>query len=333
MPRAMTTLVEHAGTAGLRLAELPLPFPVGPVNAWIFVDGPVTVVDPGMFSSNSTDRLEAALAEAGLTIGSVDQIVVTHAHPDHFGAAAWLSDKADAPIVCGAPEAAKLLSFGPEHVEERSAHYMALLASVGVPTELQDTFTMMRSMVADQVRPVASSMLAPMADGEDLQIGGRTYVAHVTPGHSSGHLSLHSGGTLISGDHLLAHITPNPFIEAADTPLGRRRSLVEYLESLARFEALDPDLVLPGHGPAFRDVPQLAGTLRAHHDKRAGEILRLIAEHPGSTIHELAQAYFSGLESYHVVLGISEIAGHIDLLENRGEVVSRGAPQRFTATR
>lgn len=38
MPHAMTTLVEHEGTAGLRLAELPLPFPVEPVNAWIFVN-------------------------------------------------------------------------------------------------------------------------------------------------------------------------------------------------------------------------------------------------------------------------------------------------------
>lgn len=131
MPRAMTTLVEHEGTAGLRLAELPLPFPVEPVNAWIFVNRPVTVVDPGMFFDESTERLEAALAEAGLTTASVDQIVVTHADPDHFGAAVWLSRKADAPIICGAPEAAKLLSFGAERIDERSTHYMALLASVG----------------------------------------------------------------------------------------------------------------------------------------------------------------------------------------------------------
>jgi len=164
-----------------------------------------------------------------------------------------------------------------------------------------------------------------------VSVGGRLFTAHITAGHSSGHLSLHHGDTLVSGDHLLAHITPNPFIEADDTPLGRRRSLVEYLESLARFEALDPTLVLPGHGPAFRDVPQLANTLRAHHDKRAGEILQLIRATPGSTIHELAQAYFRGLESYHVVLGISEIAGHVDLLLDRGQVTAHGAPQRLHA--
>jgi glyoxylase-like metal-dependent hydrolase (beta-lactamase superfamily II) len=284
-----------------------------------------------MFFDDSTDRIEAALAEAGLSLKSIDQIVVTHAHPDHFGAAAWLSAVADAPIVCGAPEAAKLVSFGPEHEDERRHHYMTLLASVGVPTELQDTFSQMRAMVADQIRPVAASMLAPLNDRDGIRIGGRTFEAHVTPGHSVGHLSLHQGRTLVSGDHLLAHITPNPFIEAEDTPLGRRRSLVEYLASLVRFETLDPAVVLPGHGPAFRDVRALAMTLRAHHDKRANEILALIVQSPGSTIHELAQAYFRGLESYHVVLGISEVAGHVDLLDVRGDVMSHGAPQRIYA--
>ena len=72
----------QTGTEGVTLAELPLPFPVGPVNCWILVDHPVTVVDPGMLYEDSTDRIEAALAEIGLPLTAVDQIVVTHAHPD-----------------------------------------------------------------------------------------------------------------------------------------------------------------------------------------------------------------------------------------------------------
>ncbi len=332
MPRAMTTLVEQTGTEGVALAELPLPFPVGPVNCWILVDRPVTVVDPGMLYEDSSDRIEAALAEAGLPLTAVDQIVVTHAHPDHFGAAAWLSAVADAPIVCGGPEAARLQQFGLDHADERRTHYIELLRSVGVPTELEDTFSEMRGMVQDWMRPVAPSMLAPLADGDELLAGGQCYTAHVTPGHSPGHLSLHHGRTLVSGDHLLAHITPNPFIESDDTPLGRRRSLVEYLSSLERFERLDPGLVLPGHGPAFTDVPQLTANLRAHHEVRADEILALIVESPGSTIYQLAERYFSGLESYHIVLGVSEIAGHVDLLEARGDVRADGSPQRYRAT-
>lgn len=334
MPQAMTTLVEHAGTSGLILAELPIPFPVGPVNCWILIDKPVTVIDPGMLFGDSRTRIEAGLAEAGLTLSSVDQIVVTHAHPDHFGAAGWLSEVADAPIVCGAPEAPRLEQFHPDQEQtRRAAHYVTLLRSVGVPVEREGTFGQMREMVRDWVVPVAPGMLSPLVDGQQVMAGGCSFTAHVTPGHSPGHLALHHGETLVSGDHLLAHITPNPFIEAAENELGRRRSLVEYLASLERFEGLDPAMVLPGHGPAFTDVPQLASRLRTHHDARAAAVLRLVAAMPGSTIYELAEQFFSGLESYHVVLGVSEIAGHVDLLDVRGEVVASGRPQRYYPAR
>ncbi len=330
MRDAMTTLVEHGTAQGVRLAELPLPFPVGPVNCWILIDNPVTVVDPGMLFDDSTDRIEAALSEAGLTLADVDQIVVTHAHPDHFGAAGWLADVADAPIVCGAPEVARLEAFH-DHDDDRREQYMRLLAGVGVPVELQDTFSQMGDMVSDLMRPIAASMLAPLDDGEVIEAGGRPFAAHITPGHSSGHLSLHHDDTLISGDHLLATITPNPFIEADESDLGRRRSLVEYLDSLDRFARLDPGIVLPGHGPSFANVPRLISGLRTHHDERAAQILELVVDHPDSTIHELTQRYYTGLQSYHVVLGVSEVAGHLDLLEGRGAVTSKGRPQRFRA--
>ena len=332
MPAAMTTLVEGGLPVGIVHAELPIPFPVGPVNCWVLIDSPVTVVDPGMLVEGSVDILEAALAEAGLNFGSIDQVVVTHGHPDHCGAAALIADRADAPILCGEAETNRLRLFHPDHDEERRSHYIDLLRSVGVPRELEDTFTQMREMIRDLLQPIESHQLSPVTDGQQLQAGGQTYTAHVTPGHAAGHLSLQHDRTLISGDHLLAHITPNPFIEADPTsPTGRRRSLVEYLESFERFEALDPSVVLPGHGPAFEDVPLLVRGLIGHHEKRADRILELIREHPGSTIYELALAYFSELESYHIVLGVSEIAGHVDLLESRGLLASTGAPQRFEA--
>ena len=51
---------------------------------------------------------------------------------------------------------------------------------------------------------------------------------------------------LFSGDHLLPSITPNPLIEPDPSSLlGRRRSLVEYLESLQRFECRAPTRCSP----------------------------------------------------------------------------------------
>lgn len=47
----------------------------------------------------------------------------------------------------------------------------------------------------------------------------------------------------------------------------------EPLASLDRFIRIDPLIVLPGHGPRFRDVPTLTESMRHHHDSRADEIL------------------------------------------------------------
>lgn len=329
----MTTLVEDGLPVGIRRAELPLPFPVGPVNCWVLLGDPVTVVDPGMLFEDSLDLLGRTMADAGLTLRSIEQIVVTHAHPDHFGAAGELARRADAPILCGEPERRRLIDFHPDRVEARQGEMAALLRSVGVPEALEDTFTMMRQMVKDLVAPIDPGMLIPLNDGAALRAGGRTYTAHVTPGHASGHLALAQGRTLLSGDHLLANITPNPFIEAdPHSPSGRRKSLLEYLASFDRFAELDPEIVLPGHGPAFADLPLLVQNLRRHHDNRAGLILELITSAPDLTIYELAERFFSGLSSYHVVLGVSEIAAHVDLLETRGQVFATGQPQRFVAT-
>lgn len=332
MPAPMTTLVEHGFPVGVRRAELPLPFPVGPVNCWVLLGDPVTVVDPGMLFENSLDVLERTLADAGLTLKSIEQIVVTHAHPDHFGAAGELARRADAPIVCGEPERRRLIDFHPDRVDARHAQMAALLRSVGVPEALEDTLTKMREVVKDLVAPIDAGMVKPLRDGATLRAGGRSYTAHVTPGHASGHLALAHGRTLLSGDHLLANITPNPFIEAdPHSPTGRRKSLLEYLASFDRFGELDPEIVLPGHGPAFTDLPLLVQNLRLHHDNRAGLILDLITLAPNLTIYELAERFFNGLSSYHVVLGVSEIAAHIDLLESRGQVLATGQPQRFVA--
>ena len=134
-------------------------------------------------------------------------------------------------------------------------------------------------------------------------------------------------------DHLLACITPNPVLEPdPDTVEGRRRSLVEYLASLERFIRIDPLLVLPGHGPRFCDVPTLTQAMRRHHDSRADEILEIITRLGDATPYELSNELFPHIRDFSIMLGVSEIVGHLDILEDDGRLV-RGAeiPHRYAA--
>jgi glyoxylase-like metal-dependent hydrolase (beta-lactamase superfamily II) len=327
MPEPLSMLVDSMPD-GVRVAALPTPFAVGDVNCYLLPEPPVTVVDPGMMFGDSQAHLERLVRSEGLALDEIDQIVVTHGHPDHFGAAAWLADESGAPIITGRQEVRKLtLAY------ERGSEYRVVLAQLGVPMEALELFPSFLEQISSLVRPVDVDEVRVIDDGDVLEAGGREYVAHVTPGHAASHVSLWDGSSLLSGDHLLPRISPNPFLEVAEGEVpGRRRSLIEYLDSLDRFVAMDPERVLPGHGEPFTRVDRWAERVRAHHDVRSAEIRSLVAAQPGQSAYELTQVLFPRLRGFEIMLGVSETVGHLDLLEGCGELMHCGdEPQRWHA--
>lgn len=313
---------------GIVHVELPTPFPVGPVNCYLLLDEPVTLVDPGMLWADCTDRLETALRSAGRRVADIEQIVVTHGHPDHFGAAGWLADEANAAVLCGRADAPKLTAT------MDAARLGDVVGHLGIPDDLRTTFAAFYNGVRHLTHAIAPDRLVLLDDGDTLAAGGRSWQVHVTPGHSVGHVSLFDPATrvLLSGDHLLACITPNPVLEPDPGSVdGRRRSLVEYLASLERFIRLDPLLVLPGHGPRFRDVPALTHAMRHHHEARADEILEILDRLGEATAFELCGELFPHIADFSVMLGVSEVIGHLDLLEDDGRLTrGAGVPHRYT---
>jgi glyoxylase-like metal-dependent hydrolase (beta-lactamase superfamily II) len=311
---------------GVSRASLPTPFRVGRVNCYVLVDPPVTVIDPGTLQRGSLDELETVLSSKDLGFGDVEQIVVTHAHPDHFGAAAEIAARSGARIVCGLPEVSSLV--GPSDSPSRHD----LLVRLGVPEEMARSLVAFGDATLERtVRWADPSMVTGVADGDLLAAGGRQLVCMVSSGHAEGHLSLWNPATrvLFSGDHLLARIIPVPSLEGGDGA-SRQHSLVEYLAGLPRFVALDPAVVLPGHGHAFTEIGVLATRLRCHSQERAEDIAAILLDGP-ATPFEVARRLQWQPDGARLVMGLANTQGHLDLLEEAGRVIrdTAGAAVRY----
>jgi glyoxylase-like metal-dependent hydrolase (beta-lactamase superfamily II) len=110
----------------------------------------------------------------------------------------------------------------------------------------------------------------PKLDAEEVRIGdGESYgplTALATPGHSADHLCFLSGGVCFSGDLVLG--------EGSTIVPPDAGSLSAYLDSLRRLQALELELICPGHGPW---VTEPAAKLEEYVEHRMMRERRLVA--------------------------------------------------------
>jgi glyoxylase-like metal-dependent hydrolase (beta-lactamase superfamily II) len=99
----------------------------------------------------------------------------------------------------------------------------------------------------------------------------------------------------------------------------RRPALIDYISSMRHTRELPARIVLPGHGDPITDHRSLIDERLAMHRRRAGKLLRLIADGPRSP-YELAQDMWGNVAVTQAFLTLSEVVGHADVLIAAGLV-------------
>jgi len=113
-------------------------------------------------------------------------------------------------------------------------------------------------------------------DGDLIDMGQRAWRVITAGGHSPEHASFHceNDKILITGDQVLSHMTPSVMVPPAQPEANPMK---EYLDSLARLEALPADtLVLPSHGLPFRGLHKRLAQLREHHLARLDDVASIV---------------------------------------------------------
>jgi glyoxylase-like metal-dependent hydrolase (beta-lactamase superfamily II) len=293
---------------------MPTPYGVGPVNAYLVEAEPLTLIDAGFQTEESKQAFIKQLGETGHEVGEITRVLVTHGHPDHYGLVPWLQEL-------------NIEVHFPERELERMTgkgmrmHFGRLLLQAGMPLDL---LMKMDEHRKKDPRPwLDIESLLPARDGQSFAFEDFELEAHHVPGHSGGHFVYFEpvSRTLFAGDQLLPHVSPNPLLEPSlEDHTERRRSLVDYLETLERFRKMDPSIAYPGHGDPIYDVIGLVDATIAQHVVRKQEVLELLTDR-GQSPYELAQQLFPDVRGYDVFLSVSEVVAHLDLVIDDGGAV------------
>lgn len=302
--------------------SVPTPFPVGPVNVYVArqADG-LALVDCGPRTLQARAALDAGLTALGYSVRDVSRIVVTHAHADHYGLAADLVAESGAQVLTHPFNRPMLESFADES-EQRLAFYAELLGISGAPHDVQRMVQSARRSIGDYAETVP--VAGDVADGDTVMLAGRAWQVLHTPGHSAGLVCLYEprSHVLLSDDHLLRDISSNPVAEPL--PPGRTaryQPLVEYLGQLRRVAGLDISIAWPGHGDPIPNVSELVRQRIEFHAHRAGCILGLFDDRE-LTAYDIMRSLFRVLDPVNFFLAMSEVMGHLELLESEGRIRS-----------
>lgn len=303
---------------------IPNPFFESATNVYCIAAEPLTLIDTGIGLDEAYRTLEEGLRSHGVALEGIEQVVLTHKHPDHVGLASRIRERSGARVFVHEEDRADVIEF-----EERHGKFVELtqrrLRAFGTPESIVESLP---ALFERGGRLARSTPAEPLADGDRLTVGGVDLEVLHTPGHTQGAVCLRYDRYLFTGDHLLPDYTPN----IGGGEVRHSGMLGRYLESLERVRAFaGPGCeVLPGHGEPIEDLDALIQRSIEHHHQRADALLKILSDGRPQTVFELADSLFGELEGYHVVLGTGEVHAHLEVLEEQGRVVKENG--RFATT-
>lgn len=298
--------------------KLPLPFALREVNCYILKDASGwTIFDTGLNYPASREVWHMAFATIGMRPEAITQIILTHAHPDHYGAAGWLQALAaehrpeDPPAVYMSPREAEIAALVWHEDSPQPDRLDRHFEQCGMPEDESAKLSDEVKKLAQATRPGPKNVHLLHPDTR-LQLGRYTFEVMMTAGHSDGHLVFYEPREkfILCGDHVLLHITPNISIWPGGDPdpLGR------YLRSFPALEQLDVEEGWPGHGPRLRDWRGRIAELREHHRQRLHEMAAAV--NGRATVYDVCRRVFDldALTTHEIRFALAETLAHLEYL-------------------
>ncbi len=295
---------------GIAKLVLPTPFPVGDVNVYVVKGERLTLIDVGPNTEQAFVSLQNQLAQLGLQLTDIEQVILTHDHPDHAGLLDQFSPDLE---VYGHANNERWLNRTEKFYVDYDSFYRQLFVECGIPDKYYDPFIGgMKQMLLFSCN---RSLTGTLSEG-DVPIGLSEWTVIETPGHAQSQIGLFrkKDGVLIGGDLLLAHISANPLLEP---PLAgereRPKPQLQVNDSLQKLLTLPIRLTYSGHGEEITDVHGLVEKRLSHQVLRAEQVKEWL-EQESMTAFQICQRLFPSVYKRQLGLTISESIAQLDYL-------------------
>ncbi|MDA0978206.1 MAG: MBL fold metallo-hydrolase [Proteobacteria bacterium] len=308
-------------TDGVHWLRMPLPMSLNHINLYLIEDDHSwTVIDTGI-RGEETRNLWHDIFDHCLKGKPVDRVICTHMHPDHTGQAGFISERWRAPLYMSYSEYYQARVMSTMMRDGGNWQMNEYFHRAGISTEVLEQMAETRSNFAPEPEdiPLPASYIR-LRDGEELTIGGRSWIVITGSGHSPEHVCLFSPDlkVLLSGDQILPVITSNVSVQPTEP---QANPMQDWLSSHEKFRSLLPEdtLVLPAHNEPFYGAHDRLQQLIDHHEDRM-LILEEACVEPMAAIDMLPLLFNRELAGHSLFMGLGECVAHLHCLMSRGRI-------------
>ncbi|MDQ8738568.1 MBL fold metallo-hydrolase [Paenibacillus sp. LHD-38] len=300
--------------------KVPVPFSLKWVNSYLIpeADG-FTLVDPGLRTDEAIKVWDAVMQRQGLQWKKISRIVLTHQHPDHYGLAGYVQEKSGAPVYMTRKAHAYAVRLWGEG-SDFSQQLQSLYEKHGMPIKEREAIAENLETFVSMVSPQPA--VTYFEAGEQLMMGGLSWLLIDAPGHASGQLCFYQQERkwMLCGDQVLPHITPNVSI----VPGEDGDPLEEFLQSLQALKQFEVSLAFPGHRDPFAGFNDRITELQQHHSRRLDKMAAMLAKEP-RTAYGMCEALFGSRlngNAHQLRFAMSETLAHLVHLERKARIAS-----------
>ena len=258
--------------AGLRLIAVrsnTIP-PADRTNAfWLGENARRVLIDPSPNNREELARLKNLITQFGL-----DEIFLTHHHPDHR-----------------------------EYADELARHF-GVPMGMSADTHARITHRWPQFFDSIETKIYSEGDVLTQWQGEDVRL-------YAVPGHDEGQLAPMPDSRIWC---IVSDLIQGVGTVVVGGPEGNMR---KYFASLQRVIDLDPQIIIPSHGPAMGSTYRLKETLK-HRLQREEQVLTLHTA--GQSAQQMLGEIYKGLDPRLAPLALINIQSHLQKLNEDGRI-------------